>query len=659
MVGMIPGHWAFKRIISVVSAFAIIVIGSTCLLKLSQPSGHASQSASQQGISKDPYRRPPPSIPYYDYTHEQAGQAEQAKYHDTGDNLSLKSFKNSRLSYHSGMDAFRFMPNSAWRPADAYKHVHSSSNRPTMPGVDTFESKAEYLKQPLIADYAKNADKIFLMIKTGAEVLWQRLPIHLATTLTRVPYFALYADVASSVGGHEVIDILQNVTDATKQHRQFHMYRQLNELRQVHGAVNPSSTAVEGGWELDKFKNIPMLLHAYRAAPHLDWFIFMDADSYFMMDNLMDYLSTLNPNEPLYIGHPARYGDVVFNHGGSGVVLSRKAMEVSFGKHPEWGTETEHHALGVCCGDYMVAHALLKAEIKPQRGIAESYFQGESYQKMEFEPVNWCRKVISFHHLHPSDVETLWEYERLIGPERRKSIRYYDIYQDFVAPYIHKTMLQWDNFASSTVYSKQDDEEEAQNGEAETGTDENLENDGKLSEPRPWESLEACRQACEIDAKCLSWRFLPYEEYCGIDKAIRLGVPYFSWVNPKDEEDMNKADITSGFMIDRIRNFRRKTTKCDALYKANNREFQKDSYREGWYSRLQQEESEYNAFEALPDEEEEKAQYRNNVETTNARAKAQAAEYKAKKAKAKAKELELEKQRKENEQAPRLEATEA
>lgn len=435
------------------------------------------------------------------------------------------------------------------------------------------------MKQSLVADYAKHSDKMFLMIKTGATVLWDRLPVHLFTTLTRVPHFALYADSPSSIGGYEVIDILQNVTHDTKNHDQFHLYRQLQNLRNSQGAISLSETSTSGGWDLDKFKNLPMLLHAYRTAPHLDWYVFMDADSYLMLDNLMDYLNTLDPNIPLYIGSLAMLGETIFNHGGSGVVLSRKALEISIGEHPEWVTESEPHAIDVCCGDYMVAYMLLKVGVTPgpSNGFphAGSKFQGESYQKMAFNQDTWCQKVVSFHHLRPADIETLWEYERLIGPERRKNIRYSDIYRDFIAPYIQEVMFEWDNLASQTVFSE-DTEVQPE--------DPNLE----LPEPRPWVSLEECKKACEESERCLAWQFLPHSKRCAIDENIRLGAPYLPWMESGD--GLNRRDITSGFMVDRIRLMRNKHTKCDVLYKLNSKKLNNDTYSEGWYRRMQMEE---------------------------------------------------------------------
>lgn len=563
MFPMMTVNWASRRMISALQTVGILAISLICLFTL----GNYSISELD-------------TLPFQHQRHKEIPQNRPG--------LDLKSLKNPELTYHSDLDAYRFMANNAWRPSDAYKQTLSSSHRVESPKLAEYDSKAEYLKQSLVADYAKHSEKLFLMVKTGATVMWQRLPIHLVTTLTRVPNFALYADTAASVGGHEVIDILQNVTEKTKDHQQFKMYRQLQQHRSAHGAINPASTTLDGGWDLDKFKNLPMLLHAYRTAPHLDWFAFMDADSYLAIDNLMDYLKKLNPEEPLYIGCPIMYGETMFNHGGSGVVLSRKALEITVGAHPEWVTDAEDHTLDVCCGDYMVAHALLKANVsvaaRTEHPFVREYFQGESYQKMGFQESTWCQKVVSFHHLEASDVEVLWEYERLIGPERRKHITYYDMYRDFVAPYLHSTLLDWDNDAHEKVISKEEDEKERQ----EHGKDHPDEEALKLSEPRPWSSQDTCRQECANTDWCLSWRYLPKEAYCGLDGNVRLGGPHFSWL--KYPQKLNREGVVSGYQLDKVRDLRRRST-CDSLYKSSNEAFANDPYKEGWYLRKKQQDA--------------------------------------------------------------------
>lgn len=412
-----------------------------------------------------------------------------------------------KLYFHPGTLGYSYVTNDAWRPNAAYKATYNAIQasldktlRPKRPPLSKFPNVGEYLKQTVVNDYANNTDKMFLMIKTGATVLWNRLPIHVATTLTRIPNFAMYADIGTSVAGYEVIDVLANITEKTKSNRQFKLYRDLIDMRDRHAIADPGTTKLSGGWELDKFKNLPMLLHAYKVAPpETEWFVFMDCDTYMMMDNLMDYLVHLNSSEPLYIGETQYLSGTPFAHGGSGVVLSRAAMDLTFGEHPEWVEESEEHALNVCCGDYMVAWLMKKIGVNILSKSDDSndkWRQGESFeeywlrnrQRREDEEnpdprafhynrvghkfqkfaqwdlaatrEEWCNKIVSFHHLSAMDIEILWEYEQLLTPERREHITYSDIYRDFVAPYIDTWMNDWNNMARQKEFSEAKDLDE-------------------------------------------------------------------------------------------------------------------------------------------------------------------------------------------------------
>lgn len=484
--------------------------------------------------------------------------------------LHPSQFKYPILNYQSALNALRYQSNSPWRPIEVFED--GPAHRPKLDSLDSFKSKGDYFKQPIVADYAEGTEKIFLMIKTGATVLWKRLPIHFTTTLTRVHNFALYSDTAASIGGYEIIDILQNVTEETKGHDQMKMYMSMQQMKKANGGyISPSHFNLEGGWDLDKFKNLPMLLHAYNTNPNLDWYIFMDADSYIMFDNLMAYLQTLNPNKPYYLGSVAMYNDEPFNHGGSGVIISRKAMEKTFGEHPEWVTEAEEKTIESCCGDYMVAHVMQQADIHPPYSWkpphVSNQVQGEPYQTVKFTTDNWCERISTFHHLNPGDIELLWEYERLIGPERRKNILYADIYRDFIAPHINETMQDWDNFADEFVFDVNSVEHK----------------DFVKSGTLPWKSAEQCQQACEDFDLCLSWRHSKETQKCGLATYLKFGRPKLDYVKAEGGGESIGNEMISGYMTSRIRNMRRDTQKCDVIFKYSDEKLEEDSYKEGWY----------------------------------------------------------------------------
>ncbi|KAJ3074674.1 hypothetical protein HDU98_010564 [Podochytrium sp. JEL0797] len=90
------------------------------------------------------------------------------------------------------------------------------------------------------------------------------------------------------------------------------------------------------GWKSDANKNLPGLKKLYETFPQSDWYMMIDDDTYVFLDNLMDHLNSLDPNEPIYTGRATSFvgcdgviehGDgPAFGHGGSGYILSRAAM---------------------------------------------------------------------------------------------------------------------------------------------------------------------------------------------------------------------------------------------------------------------------------------------------------------------------------------------
>lgn len=503
--------------------------------------------------------------------------------------LQWKDFETkNQHHFYEGRDANRLVSNEVWRdPASFPDDFYLTDNlRPQLPDLSYYENKAQYMRQPIVKDYAVNSDKLFLMMKTGATVMWNRIPIHMLTTFTRVPYFSIYSDMPASVAGYEVIDILANTTERTKNTGAYRHYTTLQNFFHEKANADPAE-GVDGhdGWSLDRHKNVPMLAHGYRTAPKdVEWFFFMDGDTFMFMDNLMDYLNTLNSSEPLYLGcSHFLYGNERFAHGGSGVVLSRAALDITLGEHPDWEWEMEEETSRVCCGDYMVAKMMERVNITVSNGKMHNIgrkFNDEHHWSLYASPETWCDKVLGFHHVRPYEVELLWEYERSLTPEARKNITYADIYRDFTSPFVGEWLEEWDNMACEVEYCKQWDEEEAEKERSkneESDKEENKEESDEKKEKRddekeeentkPWHSAKLCQQECENMPKCLNWRYLPNSNYCGLGKAVRLGRAANLGPLAYDELQANwdHEHATSGYMIERIRAMRA-NKQCDVLY---------------------------------------------------------------------------------------------
>lgn len=440
----------------------------------------------------------------------------------------------------------RYESAEIWRTQNWFASDFSSStlqqdNRPKL--------HDELLETPIIADYAPGSEKLFLMVKTGANVLWQRLPIHLSTILTRVPNFALYSDAPGSIAGYEVIDILTNLTDESKNTPEFTQYRKQKWLHDNVRVLEYTSLELNDGWQLDKFKNIPMITHAYNTSPNCDWFLFIDADTYLNLDNLMDLVKDLNPNQVHYRGLRTGSGHYAFCHGGSGVLLSRAALEQTVAVK-DWAHIMETRTFKECCGDLMVGYLMidtLQTVANDTKG-----FNSCPYWDLELTAESWCDPIITFHHVAPRDIELMWEYEKTMRASGKKVTRS-SLYQDFFLPFMIDKRDNWDNRAHSDIFSSYKYDKE--NGLIPKTVD------GKKTE-QAYESFEACKTFCEKHETCLSFR-LDYEnQRCDISDSFRYGRPVEEGL--KTSNDYMSKNVTSGWILERIQNFRKKS-RCDDL----------------------------------------------------------------------------------------------
>lgn len=469
----------------------------------------------------------------------------------------------------------RYGPPEVWRSDGLFNKTVPDREglkvqRPAQRPRSEFDTAKDYLEQTLVADYPSELmDDIFVMIKSGGTVMWQRLPIHFVTTLTRVKKFALYSDLAGSIGGHEIIDILKDLPPHVIEHEQLASYRIMRDAHRKGYRWDPSDIDFHSrndGWNNDKFKNLPMLADAYKKSPDSKWFVFMDADTFIFWDNLAQYLSTLNHSQPWYFGNLAFMGykehhgknATWFAHGGSGVVISKETMDRAFG--PKKTEETKHFldhwadtALGVCCGDMLVAWALFEVTdtiFDPFRSDMPYWrFQKDPITSLRFFPEMFCEPVMSFHHLKSGDIETLWQYERL--RPAGSPILYADLYRDFVLPYIVEELEDW-----QIAFTK-DCEETFTEEQNLTFTND----DGLILSAHA--SKEGCQLACQNKYECLAWSF--WEGTCKMGKGcFFLGEASTQDVKSHGCFSRPPSKVYSGWMVDRIRQLRVQAA-CDPL----------------------------------------------------------------------------------------------
>ncbi|KAK9451252.1 uncharacterized protein V1518DRAFT_408069 [Limtongia smithiae] len=398
-------------------------------------------------------------------------------------------------------------------------------------------------------DYPEGIEDVFLMVKTGATVLWKRLPIHFQTTFKQVPFFQVYSDMAETIANHQVVDALQNVSAALKSTDDFELWRIQQEMLEHHSNVLPQDhwgiAKNKKGWELDKYKNLPMLQHAWSVNPNAKWYIFMDADSYILWTPLMAWLKTLNYRHALYMGSPVGNPPIRFGHGGSGVVISRGTMLRTFGQDPDLYKRWDKETIRDCCGDHMVARAFYKLGVKIAEGdgvypYAKWKFQGEPEWLVFGNQDNWCSPIMSFHHISPQDIQKIYEFEQEFKATHHKDeyIRYVDVYHKFMHAWLEDEKQDWDNRSNDREYSA---------------------TKPKAFRDDAYESLEKCRAKCDEWDECVGYRY--NIGFCGLSRSVRLGRRVIRWED--DLFDDSKLWI-SGWKLDRIRAMRA-ASGCDPL----------------------------------------------------------------------------------------------
>jgi hypothetical protein len=275
-------------------------------------------------------------------------------------------------------------------------------------------------------------DDVILMFKTGATVLWKRVPIHMATTFSpnRIDSknIIIYSDYHETIGQWDIIDVLSNSSDKVRKSETFQPYLQQQDYedRQNYAEMSnvPGDAAgPSGGWKLDKYKFLPIIEHAGRNKPSAKWYIFMEDDSYIFLPNLLRHLDQFDHKDPWYLGSLAWIHGDYFAHGGSGFALSRGAWEKSFGKDPKIVEKFEKFTEEHGCGDHILGHVLHEYGVQFGETTDDNRFRygfnPESHWSTWYEPANWCKPVYSWHHTHSKDVarfynlEQSWDFEKV------------------------------------------------------------------------------------------------------------------------------------------------------------------------------------------------------------------------------------------------------
>ncbi|KAK3710938.1 hypothetical protein LTR37_009959 [Vermiconidia calcicola] len=453
-----------------------------------------------------------------------------------------------------------YVSRNTWLPTN-YRQPPSDPNTytPPIPHTDSEQrihqdDSPENLSTPAPKTCAEvpGADNVMVMLKTGATELYQKLPTHFVTTFKCVPHFMIFSDLAQEFADYPVYDALESISkDFRENHGDFELYRKLQQYQRE--GQDMSKLQGTGSWNLDKWKFLPMIHKAFTTAgDNIEWFLIMEADTSLSWTNLLQWLRTMDPNEPYYLGAQNVIAGTTFAHGGSGVLISRKAAESLEAIRAEkgqaiWDAEWEELTSKACCGDEIIARAFLTADV--ELTPAWPLIQGETVASIDWTENHWCTPPVTWHHVSPIEIDSLWQFESDWIEEYGWDTPYLfrDVFAHFIDRHVTVNRAKWHNLSNDRKLAS---------AELATFQEEVANHLQEAYEQQAVESADACAELCtrSIDFECMQWMFSPGRCYLGKD--VRFG--------RSDERELDHW--ISGWMHERLQGFRERMEGCEVRW---------------------------------------------------------------------------------------------
>ncbi|KAF2146778.1 glycosyltransferase family 31 protein [Aplosporella prunicola CBS 121167] len=362
------------------------------------------------------------------------------------------------------------------------------------------------------------AEDVLVIMKTGATEAHEKLPTHFNSTFRCTPHYAIFSDLEEEIHGHTIHDALYEIPEEIKQDSpEFRFYDKMRELRA--DGINLGRLSNEevrhAAWDLDKWKFLPLMKKALETRSKSKWFVFIEADTYIVWSNLLQWLELFDHTQPYYIGGQTWLGGEVFAHGGTGIIISQKALTMLVEKYNSSTAEFIELTQKHYAGDLILSLAFKTLNISLT--ATWPIMQGETPFTLDYTAKHMAHPVVSYHHMPSPWIDGMWEYEQkwINGTYGNETIlRHKDVFLDFVGPeIIAGDRVFWDNI------SKDIEEELAPN-----------------------KGPHSCLVKCEANPECLQWLFAA--GMCKLGKVVRLG-----------SAELKEGSMVSGWMVDRISTF--------------------------------------------------------------------------------------------------------
>lgn len=245
-----------------------------------------------------------------------------------------------------------------------------------------------------------------------------------------------------------------------------------------------------------------------------------DDDTFILRPSLYRFLEHLDPSEDLYLGNAIGDYKGRFAHGGSGFILSNKAMSRLVDENPDVVSRAYIDSLSETWGDKLVATTLMKVGVY----LSERYghfFNGESPLITKISADRICSPLVSFHGLaQPEDMKQVGRVFAKID----KPVFWRDLWRIFGQPSL-------DVFDNVPIRVGQD-------------------HVGRQDDPEMMmrvDKAEGCLGACEKKGrKCLAWTWDQGTQTCLMSPWMIVGSTMEGKSTGLNVEEVKKMDSQCG-----------------------------------------------------------------------------------------------------------------
>ncbi|KAK8189155.1 hypothetical protein HDK77DRAFT_427656 [Phyllosticta capitalensis] len=375
-------------------------------------------------------------------------------------------------------------------------------------------------------------EDVLVVMKTGATEAHAKVPVHFETTFKCIPNYVIYSDMAETIGGVQIHDTLEDFSEnikATNADFQFyHKQRRYRAEGRNLSELVSSTAGRDKAWNLDKWKFLPLMEKALDHSSNktsYKWFVFIEADTYLVWSNLLRWLEQLDPEKPFYIGGQNWMGEQLFAHGGTGYIVSRKALRMAVDEYTKSRQRWDEKTASEAAGDCLLAKLFKSVDIR----LTETWpiTQGETPFSLDYTNHHLCYPVVTYHHMSADWVRSMWKFEQIWFAQTGASsiLRHRDVFNHVIAPQLAQAKPDWDNLS---------------------GEEEVVVYQG--------EGAESCRRACQAKPGCVQWHW--NRDSCMTGNVIKLGA------NQTAATKGGAQDNVSGWLLDRIAKYVRQVEPC-------------------------------------------------------------------------------------------------